>query len=170
MVEVWKDIIGYNGKYQVSNTGKIRSTNYNNTGKTKELKLKLNKYGYYEVKLSKNNVAKDYMVSRVVAETFIPNPNFKPKVIHKKDVKDNSIQNLKWAYESEAMHNQYNNSHRRGKSSNTIITYNNKNYKRYINIAKDLGINRRTFYKRIYELNWSLYEALEIPVGRSKNE
>lgn len=166
--EIWKDIIGYNGKYQVSNTGKVRSTNYNNTGKIQELKLKLNKYGYYEVKLSKNNVAKDYMVSRLVAEAFIPNRNFKPKVIHRNNCKDNSIQNLKWAYESEVMHNQYNNGHRKGKSSNTIITYNNKNYRRYSEIAKDLGINKRTFYKRIYELNWSLYEALEIPVGRSK--
>ena len=168
--EIWKDIIGYKGKYQVSNTGKVRSTNYNNTGKIQELKLKLNKYGYYEVKLSKNNIAKDYMVSRLVAEAFIPNLSLKPKVIHINNCKDNSVQNLKWAYESEVMHNQYNNKHRKGKSSNTVITYKNKNYKRYIDIAKDLGINRRTFYKRIYELNWSLYEALEIPVGRSKNE
>lgn len=171
MIEVWKDIIGYDGKYQVSNTGKIRSTNYNNTGKVQELKLKLNRYGYYEVKLSKNNITKNYMVGRLVAQAFIPNPSFKPKVIHKRNVKDNSIQNLKWAYESEAMHNQYNNSHRQGKSSNTIITYNNKKYKRYIDIAKEFGINRRTFYKRIYELHWNLYEALEVPVGRNeKNE
>ena len=167
MIEEWVDIIGYEGKYQVSNTGKVRSLNYNNTGQIKELKQKLNRYGYYEVKLSKNNITKNYMVGRLVAQAFIPNPSFKPKVIHKRNVKDNSIQNLKWAYESEAMHNQYNNSHRQGKSSNTIITYNNKKYKRYIDIAKDLGINKRTFCKRIYNLHWSLYEALEIPVGRS---
>ena len=49
-MEIWKDILGYEGKYQVSNTGKVRSMNYNNTGKIRELKLKLNKYGYYEVK------------------------------------------------------------------------------------------------------------------------
>ena len=168
LVEIWKDVIGYNGKYQISNTGKIRSTNYNNTGQIKELKLKLNKYGYYEVKLSKNNVTKDYMVGRLVAQHFIPNQNFKPKVIHKNDVRDNSIQNLKWVYESEAMHNQYNNKHRKGKSSNTIITYNNKKYKRYSDIAKDLGINKKTFSSGLYELNWSLYEALEIPIGRSR--
>lgn len=167
MLEIWKDIIGYNGKYQISNTGKVRSTNYNNTGKIKELKLKLNKYGYYEVKLSKHNKTKDYMVGRLVAQHFIANPNFKNKVIHLKDVKDNNVNNLKWAYESEAMHNQYNNKHRKGNASNTIITYNNKNYKRYIDIAKDLGINENTFYKRMYKLNWSLYEALEIPIGRS---
>ena len=58
--EVWVDIIGYDGKYQLSNTGKVRSMNYNNTGKIKELKKKLNKSsGCYEVKLSKNNIAKE---------------------------------------------------------------------------------------------------------------
>lgn len=164
-MEEWKDIIGYEGKYQVSNTGKVRSLNYNNTGKVKELKLKLNQYGYYEVKLSKNNITKDFMVGRLVAEHFIPNPNFKNKVIHKKDVRDNSIENLMWAYESEAMHNQYNSKRRKGKSSNTRITYNQKSYKKYSDIVKDLGINRNTFYKRM-KLGWSLYEALEIPIGR----
>lgn len=164
-IEIWKNIVGYEGKYQVSNTGKIRSTNYNNTGKIKELKLKLNKYGYYEVKLSKNNIQKDYMVGRLVAEHFIPNPNFKTKVIHKRNVKDNSVSNLEWAYESEAMHSYYNSHKRKGKASQKRITYNGKKYKRYSEIAKDVGINIGTFYKRL-KLNWSLYEALEIPVGR----
>lgn len=168
MQEVWKDIIGYNGKYQVSDTGKIRSTNYNNTGKVQELKPKLNRYGYYEVKLSKNNITKNYMVGRLVAQAFIPNPRFKPKVIHRKNIRDNTVGNLMWAYESEVMHNQYNNNCRKGKSSNTTITYNGKNYKRYSAIAKDLGINKNTFYKRINSLNWSLYEALEVPIGNKK--
>lgn len=166
-MECWKDIIGYEGKYQISNTGKVRSLNYNHTGKVKELKLKLNRYGYYEVKLSKNNKTKDFMVGRLVAQHFIDNPNFKSKAIHIKDTKDNSVINLKWAYESEAMHNQYNTGKRKGKSSNTIITYNKRNYKRYSDIAGDLGINKNTFYKRL-KLGWSLYEAVEIPIGRSK--
>lgn len=170
MREVWVNIIGYGGKYQVSNTGKIRSMNYNNTGKVKELKQKLNKYGYYEVKLSKNNIAKDYMVSRLVAQHFIPNPLFKTKVVHIRSVKNNSIDNLMWAYESEAMHHQYNKLARKGKPSYTNITYNKRNYTKYTDIAKDAGINRSTFYKRLYKLNWNLYEALEVPIGREQNE
>lgn len=94
MIEEWVDIVGYEGKYQVSNTGKVRSLNYNNTGQIKELKQKLNRYGYYEVKLSKNNKTKDFMVGRLVAEHFIDNRNFKDKVIHKKEVTNNSIENL----------------------------------------------------------------------------
>lgn len=164
MMEIWKNIIGYNGKYQVSNTGKIRSTNYNNTNQTKELKLKLNRYGYYEVKLSKNNKTKDYMVGRLVAQHFIPNPYFKTKVVHKGKPTNNSVNNLMWAYESEAMHHYYNKRARKGMPSFTKITYNGKKYLNYRDIAKDLKINQRTFYKRMNELKWSLYEALEVPI------
>lgn len=62
-MEIWKDIVGYEGKYQVSNTGKIRSLKYNNSNIIKELKQKVNRFGFMEVKLSKNNIAKDYMVA-----------------------------------------------------------------------------------------------------------
>ena len=167
MIEIWKDIVGYNGKYQVSNTGKIRSLNYCNAGQIKELKQKVNRFGFMEIKLSKNNIAKDYMVARLVAEHFIPNPLFKDVVMHKsKDKTDNSVKNLEWAYHSEEKHNTYNKGCRLGNPTNTKISYNGKNYKNYREIAKDLGINQRTFYKRIYELGWSLYEALEVPIGK----
>lgn len=169
MIEEWKDISGYEGKYQVSNTGKIRSLNYNNTGTIRELKQKLNKYGYYEVKLSKNNITKDYMVGRLVAQHFIKNTLFKPKVIHINNTTDNSVNNLEWAYESEAMHNQYNSKKRKGNPTYTLITYNEKNYIKYSNIAKDLGLNISTFNKRL-KLGWNLYEALEMPTGRKNDE
>lgn len=166
MEEKWKYIKGYENKYIVSNTGKVVSLNYNNTGKPKELKQKLNKYGYYEVKLSINNKAKDYMVGRLVAEHFIPNPHCKPKVIHIGDTKDNSVNNLMWVYESEAMHHYYNKSARKGTPSFFRITYNGKKYNNYMDIAKDLGFKYKAFYKRYYELKWGLYEALEVPNGK----
>ena len=56
MTEIWRDILNYENKYQVSNLGNVRSLNYNNTGKPRNLKPKLNKNGYYEIKLCKNNV------------------------------------------------------------------------------------------------------------------
>lgn len=170
MNEIWKDIIGYEGKYQVSNTGKVRSLNYNNTHTIKELKPKTSKYGYLEVKLSKNNRTKDYIVSRLVAIHFIPNPLFKEEVIHiSKDAKDNRVENLKWAYHSESKHNTYNKGSRKGKPTHTKISYNGKNYKNYKAIAKDLKLNTQTFYNRLYRLNWTLYEALEVPIGRREN-
>lgn len=171
IVEIWKDIIGYEGKYQVSNTGKVRSLNYNNTNTIKELKPKVNRYGYLEVKLSKNNITKDYMVGRLVAIHFMPNPLYKEEVIHiSRDTTDNSIENLKWAYHSESKHHSYNKgSRKKGTPTYTIISYNGKNYNEYKDIAKDLGINRKIFQERINKLHWNLYEALEVPIGRRVN-
>lgn len=167
MEEIWKDILGYENKYQVSNYGNVRSLNFNNTGKIKLLKKKINRFGFSEVGLSKNNIKKDFMVSRLVAEAFIPNPLFKDVVMHiSADKQDDSVLNLRWAYYSERQHNTYNKGCRKGRATHTLITYKNKNYTKYKDIAKDLGINQRTFYKRIYELGWNLYEALEVPTGK----
>lgn len=165
-VEIWKDIKGYEGKYQVSNTGKVRSLNYNNTGKVKELKLKLNRYGYYEVKLSKNNKAKDFMVGKLVAEHFLEYiiKNDEMEVMHIKDSKNNEVENLRYAYRSEILHNMYKKGSRKiGKPSDNIITYRGKSYKNYSSIGKDYGIDRRNFFKRMYR-GWTLDEITKIPV------
>lgn len=157
-----------NGKYQVSSKGNVRSLNYNNTGTTRNLKLKVNRYGFLEVKLSKGNKTRDFMVARLVGEHFIPNPMFKEEVIHiSKDKTDNSVENLKWAYHSESKHHMYNKGCRKiGKPTKTKITYNGKNYKTYSKIARDKGVKLKTFYSRLYTYNWNLYEALDVPVGK----
>lgn len=155
----------------VSNTGKVISTNYNNTGRPKELKQKENKFGQMEVTLSLNNKKKTYMVARLVAIHFIPNPMQKPLVMHKtKNKKRNDVLNLEWAYTSEEKHNTYNKGCRKNSiASQTKITYEGNNYVKYNDIAKQKGINLSTFKKRIYS-GWGLYEALEIPIGQWKGE
>ena len=91
-MEIWKDIPNYIG-YQASNTGKIRNKNYNNQGFTKELKPIIQKTGYYMVNLS----GKVLLLHRVIADTFIPNPNNYPQVNHINGIKtDNSVDNLEW--------------------------------------------------------------------------
>lgn len=143
--------------------------NYNNTGKPKLLKQKINKKtGLCEVKLSKNNKAKDFMVARLVAIHFIPNPLFKEEVVHiSKEKTKNSVDNLKWAYHSESKHHMYNKGCRKiGSPSFTKITYEGKKYKTYSKIAKDKKIKLSTFYQRLYNYHWNLYEAIEVPVGK----
>ena len=167
--EIWKDIKGYEGKYQISNTGKVRSLNYNNTGKIKELKLKLNKYGYYEVKLSKNNKAKDYMVGKLVAEHFIntTKKNDEMEVMHIYDSKNNEVKNLKYAYRSEILHNMYKKGSRKiGKPSENIITFRGKSYKSYTAIGKDYGISKERFFKR-FDRGWTLDEIVDIPISEN---
>lgn len=100
--EIWKDVPAYEGIYQVSNLGNIRSLKYNNTQEVKLLKLKLRYPGYLYVNLSKNNKQKKYNVHRLVASAFIPNPNDKKEVNHINGKKtDNALINLEWATKKE---------------------------------------------------------------------
>lgn len=113
-VEEWKDIKNYEGLYQISNWGRVKSLEKlvnasNQCGKkhlrpVKEriLKARVNKWGYYEVTLSKNSKTKTFRVNRLVAITFIPNPNNYPVVNHINGIKkDNSVENLEWCTYSE---------------------------------------------------------------------
>lgn len=107
MLEVWKDIQGFEGIYQVSNLGRVRNILYFNGGRDKKeprckreiriLKLKIRRDGYYEVHLSSGK--KDYypVVHRLVAAAFIPNPENLPVVNHKDENKTNNcVDNLEW--------------------------------------------------------------------------
>lgn len=95
MEEIWRDIPGYEGKYQVSNTGEVKSLNYRGSGKTKLLKQHCDSKGYKHVSLYKNGKKKVYSVHRLVAMTFIPNPNNLPIINHKdENPSNNNVNNL----------------------------------------------------------------------------
>lgn len=97
MEEIWKDIINYEGLYQVSNLGNVKSMNYGRTGEIKLLKQSTNKQGYKSVHLFKNRKWKSYSVHRLVAMAFIPNPNNLPIINHKdENPSNNNINNLEW--------------------------------------------------------------------------
>lgn len=168
MEEIWKDIEGYENKYQVSNMGNVRSLNYNNTGKSKNLKQKINRYGYNEVKLSKNNKTKNFLVSTLVAKHFIKNNNPDKEVMHIGDINDNSVNNLKYGYRSEILHQTYKRGRRKiGKPTQNKFSYNGVQYKKLSDLAKRYKINPRLLYKRI-EHGWSLDEAVSIPRERKE--
>lgn len=97
MTENWKSIAGYDGLYEVSSIGRVRSLNYNHTGKIKVLKPRKICTGYLVVGLHKNREKKLFKVHRLVAAAFIPNPDSKPQVNHKNEIKsDNRAENLEW--------------------------------------------------------------------------
>ena len=90
--EEWKDIKGYEGLYQVSNKGRVKSIRNNII-----LKPIISDKGYYRVDLSKNNNKDRIRVHRLVAQAFIPNPNNYPQVNHKDENKSNNrVDNLEW--------------------------------------------------------------------------
>lgn len=98
MVEIWKDAKGYEGLYKVSNTGKVFSCRSDRL-LTQNLQ---NTYfgaqaGYYHVMLYINGKRKSVSVHRLVANTFIPNPENKPHVHHKDhNPHNNNVDNLEW--------------------------------------------------------------------------
>lgn len=89
--EIWKDIKDYEGLYQISNLGNVKSLNYNHTGKEKLLKPQITKDGYCRVQLSQNNKHKQHSIHRLVAQAFLPNPDNLPCVNHKDEWKQNNI-------------------------------------------------------------------------------
>ena len=90
--ETWEDIAGYEGHYRISNTGKIYSVKSNRI-----LKQPNQPDGYYRVRLWFNGVVKSFLLHRLVAMTFIPNPNGLPEVNHiDEDKSNNSVTNLEW--------------------------------------------------------------------------
>ena len=95
MEEIWKDKKDYEGHYQVSNFGRVKSIKF---GKEIILKQHINiKGGYYYVCLLKNGKHKNYYVHRLVAQAFIDNPNNLPEVNHKDECKTNNVvSNLEW--------------------------------------------------------------------------
>lgn len=101
MNEIWKDIEGYSGLYQISNLGRVKSLGRRGKGcslKDRILKPMINKDGYHLVNLKDiNHVAKWFTVHRLVALHFIPNPNDYKEINHKDEVKGNNIDtNLEW--------------------------------------------------------------------------
>ena len=95
--EIWRDVVGYEGLYQVSNLGRVYSVR---SGKV----LKFNKKpcGYNYVQLSVHDKRVGYRVHRLVAQAFIPNTENKPEVNHINGIKtDNRVENLEWCTRSE---------------------------------------------------------------------
>ena len=98
MEEEYKDIEGYEGLYQVSNIGNVKSL-VNHKGKYREKLLKQSKdcNGYLQVNLYKNKTSKRFLVHRLVANAFIENPNNYPCINHKDENKqNNSVKNIEW--------------------------------------------------------------------------
>lgn len=102
MKEIWKEVPGYDGKYEVSNLGRVKSFNSHPYTGPKIMVNSVMRNGYARVELSKNKSSKTFLVHRLIATVFIPNPDNKRTVNHINGNKlDNRVENLEWATDKE---------------------------------------------------------------------
>ena len=100
-MEEWRDIKGFEGKYMVSNMGRVKSLNYRRTGKEGIMKGVADGHGYLYVKLCKDGKDKKCWINRLVAQAFLENPNNLPEVNHKdEDKTNNCVENLEYCSKS----------------------------------------------------------------------
>lgn len=109
-MEIWKEITNYEGTYEVSNYGSVKSLSRKvghfsgilRVLKEKLLKPDVDKAGYLLIGLRKDNIQKKFLNHRLVAAAFIPNPSNKLEVNHINGIKsDNRVENLEWVTSSE---------------------------------------------------------------------
>jgi len=99
MDEIWSDVVGYEGTYEVSIYGRVRSLR---NGKIRIMKPVITPKGYAMLILMKDKVKNPHVVHRLVAKAFVPNPLGKPNVDHIDNNRSNNIvTNLRWATHSE---------------------------------------------------------------------
>jgi len=97
--EIWRDIEGYNGNYEISNIGRIITKCHK---KKRILGTYISEQGYEMVRLTRNNKTKGFLLHRLVAQHFISNPNNLPIVHHKDNIKSNNrVENLTWVTDKE---------------------------------------------------------------------
>lgn len=131
--EKWKPIKDYSGRYEVSNKGRVRR---NNGIYYTAMHYDISPLGYKRVNLSKDNDAKKHLVSRLVAEAFIENPNNYPIINHKDEQPwNNTVENLEWCTY------QYNNA------------YNGLNKKRFTTRSKNIFAKKYNIGKPVVQLS-----------------
>lgn len=145
-MEQWKDVIGYEGMYQVSNYGRVKSigARFKNKRDDRFLKHGINRDGYCTFVLCKDGVMYGTTAHRLVALHFLDNPDNKPEVNHIDEDKENNLaSNLEWSTRGENV------SHSYGKSLTAIVNNEVKEFTSISEFVKASGASKDQVTKMI---------------------
>ncbi|WBK39941.1 HNH endonuclease [PinkBerry-associated phage LS06-2018-MD08] len=170
MKEIWKDIKGYEGYYQISNLGRVKSlerkcktNNSYRIKKEKILKGGFTTKRYKHVTLLKNKITKTYQIHRLVAIAFIENLLNKETVNHKNGIKDdNRVENLEWMTYSENIKHAFDTglkslkgeNHNQTKLKNEDIYYIRKSKKTIKELCDIYNLSRKALENIINRKSW----------------
>ena len=152
--EVWKDIKGYEGYYQVSSLGRVRSLDRigfdGRVLKGRLFKPSLTYAGYQVVGAHRDGKQKQLRIHRLVAEAFIPNPENKPEVHHINHIRDdNRVENLMWVNADEQYDDHWLKTREYTGRPSQFIIVNNVGYKSICEAARQLNIPQPTISKAL---------------------
>jgi len=171
MEEIWKNVVGYEGFYEVSNFGNIKRVGgFRGVNKAYldnyYLKHKDNGKGYFRVKLSVNSQPKMIMVHRIIAEAFLPMIKNKNIVNHKDgNKKNNALLNLEWCTQSEncihaskigLLSDKKGEKHPKSKLTNKdVLTIRSLDEDNFFRLAKEYNVSYSTIMRIISRKSWS---------------
>lgn len=179
--EIWKDIEGFEGRYQVSNFGRVRglarfekhSRGGDRKVRGRMRKLSLDRKGYFHTSLAICSKYKNIRVHREVATAFIPNPDNLPEVNHKDfNPKNNKVENLEWTTHAGNMRYSRINGrfsqnfpkgveHSRAKLTEAAVLHIRKREMSFGKYAKLYGVAHTTVVYACYGKNWAHLKASE---------
>lgn len=167
-MEIWKDVSGYEGLYQVSNKGRVRSLDHTTTHRGfdhkkrgKILSVRKDGKGYHQYRLYKNGKSWYPKAHRLVAEHFIDNPNNFPQINHIDEDKDNnSVNNLEWCTGTYNMQQFFAKRYQLRSPEGQLITINNLS-----EFCRDYGLTAPNLHKtlkgtRQHHKGWVLCQIL----------
>ena len=165
IIETWKDIYKYEGRYQISNLGRVKSFGRNNPMIMKEKDIR----GYKSVTLHDGERKRTIQIHRLVAMHFMSNPDNKPQVNHKDgDKSNNCVENLEWVTNSENIKHAWENnlkSQEGEKNPSSVASESlvkkilqRGKYASYTQMSKDYGLGKSTIEHILKRHTWKHVE------------